>query len=77
MFADEHAIPCGHPVLAAFGSHSCASLAPQVAAQLDAMVPCAWVTQHTMPVGQLAAPLHASAVVSAPPPPVGAGQLPA
>jgi hypothetical protein len=69
MFVEEHApAACEHPELAAFGSHSCAEFVSQAGWQDEPI----WllgrlVMQHTVPEGQFAAPLQASAVEPAPP----------
>jgi hypothetical protein len=69
MLVEVHApAACEHPELVAFGSQSCAEFMSQAAWHDEPI----WllgrvVMQHTVPVGQFAAPLQASAVEPAPP----------
>lgn len=73
MFSLEHGLPAVHPLLAAFGSQSCAALFPHDVAQAEVATSLIVVTQQTVPAAQFAAEEHASAVVS--PPPGGRGQV--
>ncbi len=62
-----------HPVGTAAGSQSCASLFPHEALHAEVVRVLFWVTQHTVPAPQFAAPRHLSAVVF---PPVATGHVP-
>ena len=69
MFLFEQGSLAAHPVTAAEGSHSCASLFPQDGLHDEVVVLLLWVTQQTVPEAQLAWPLHLSADGGLPPPP--------
>ncbi len=75
MFLFEHGSLAAHPVTAAEGSHSCASLFPQDGLHDEVVALLAWVTQHTVPEAQLAWPLHLSAVGGLPPLPPALGHV--
>lgn len=75
MFLFEHGSLAAHPVTAAEGSHSCASLFPQEGLHDEVVALLVWVTQQTVPEAQLAWPLHLSAVGGLPPPPPEFGHV--